>query len=139
MLSNAELERLFTVLRTFRDDGWSVIYVSHRLDEVLAICDRITVLKDGERVGTVNAADVDEAELIRMMVGRPLHEIYPTRAPRKAIEELLAIDGLTGPGFGTWTSGWVVVRSWVCSALSGRGARSWPERSSGRRLSLAGR
>ena len=98
VLSNAELERLFSVLRSFRDAGGSVIYVSHRLDEVLEVCDRITVLKDGERVGTVKAADVDEPELIRMMVGRPLSEIYPTRN-RPEVTELLAIDGLSGRGF----------------------------------------
>ena len=98
VLSNRELERLFTVLRTFQGEGGTVIYVSHRLDEVLEICDRITVLKDGELVGTVAAASVDEPELIRMMVGRPLSEIYPMRS-RPAIEPLLSLDGFSGPGF----------------------------------------
>ena len=98
VLSNAELERLFAVLRSFRDEGGVVVYVSHRLDEVLTICDRITVLKDGELVGTVSAAEVDEPELIRMMVGRPLSEIYPQRT-RPVTEELLLVEGLTGAGF----------------------------------------
>ena len=98
VLSNAELERLFDVLRSFRDAGGVVVYVSHRLDEVLTICDRITVLKDGELVGTVSAAEVDEPELIRMMVGRPLSEIYPQRT-RPVTEELLLVEGLTGAGF----------------------------------------
>ncbi len=98
VLSNAELERLFAILRTFRADGGTIIYVSHRLDEVLAISDRVTVLKDGERVGTTRTADVSEHELIRMMVGRPLTEIYPTRT-RLPVEELLGIRGLRGPGF----------------------------------------
>jgi ribose transport system ATP-binding protein len=98
VLSNAELERLFAVLRSFRDEGGVVVYVSHRLDEVLTICDRITVLKDGELVGTVSAAEVDEPELIRMMVGRPLSEIYPRRT-RPVTEELLLVEGLTGAGF----------------------------------------
>ncbi len=98
VLSNAELERLFTVLRAFKAAGGTVIYVSHRLDEVLQICDRITVLKDGELVGTVASAAVDEAELIRMMVGRPLNEIYPVRI-RPAVEPLLVLEGLHGPGF----------------------------------------
>ncbi len=98
VLSNAELERLFAVLRSFRDEGGVVVYVSHRLDEVLTICDRITVLKDGELVGTVSAAEVDEPELIRMMVGRPLSEIYPRRR-RPVTEELLLVEGLTGAGF----------------------------------------
>jgi ribose transport system ATP-binding protein len=98
VLSNAELERLFAVLRSFRDDGGVVVYVSHRLDEVLNICDRITVLKDGELVGTVSAVEVDEPELIRMMVGRPLSEIYPQRT-RPEVQELLLVEGLTGAGF----------------------------------------
>ncbi len=98
VLSNAELVRLFAVLRSFRDQGGTIIYVSHRLDEVLAVSDRITVLKDGERVGTVSATDVDEQELIRMMVGRPLSEIYPQR-DRPQPAPLLALHGLSGPGF----------------------------------------
>jgi len=98
VLSNAELERVFAVLRAFRDAGGAVIYVSHRLDEVLQISDRITVLKDGELVGTVEAADVGERELIRMMVGRPLSEIYPRRT-RPQAEQLLVLHGLSGPGF----------------------------------------
>ena len=98
VLSNAELERLFSVLRSFRQSGGTVIYVSHRLDEVVRISDRITVLKDGERVGTVETSLVDEQELIRMMVGRPLAEIYPRRM-RPPVETLLVIRGLLGPGF----------------------------------------
>jgi ABC-type sugar transport system ATPase subunit len=98
VLSNAELERLFAVLRSFRNDGGVVVYVSHRLDEVLSICDRITVLKDGELVGTVGAAEVGEPELIRMMVGRPLSEIYPRRT-RPETQELLLLEGLSGAGF----------------------------------------
>ncbi len=98
VLSNAELERLFAVLRAFKATGGTVIYVSHRLDEVLQICDRITVLKDGELVGSVASAAVDEAELIRMMVGRPLHEIYPVRT-RPIVEPLLVLEDLRGPGF----------------------------------------
>ncbi len=98
VLSNPELERLFAVLREFRADGGSVIYVSHRLDEILEISDRITVLKDGELVGTVVTTDVGQAELIRMMVGRPLSEIYPERRPPEASEQLV-LRGLSGPGF----------------------------------------
>ena len=98
VLSNAELERLFSVLRTFRVAGGTIIYVSHRLDEVLSISDRITVLKDGELVGTVQTADVNQHELIRMMVGRPLSEIYPPRR-RAAVTPLLVLSHAGGPGF----------------------------------------
>ncbi len=98
VLSNKELERLFSVLRAYRESGGTVIYVSHRLDEVLRISDRITVLKDGELVGTVATATVTEHELIRMMVGRPLSEIYPPRR-RPVSQPLLVLEGLTGSGF----------------------------------------
>jgi ABC-type sugar transport system ATPase subunit len=98
VLSNKELERLFSVLRAYRDSGGTIIYVSHRLDEVLRISDRITVLKDGELVGTVATAAVTEHELIRMMVGRPLSEIYPPRHP-PAVKPLLVLEGFGGPGF----------------------------------------
>jgi ribose transport system ATP-binding protein len=98
VLSNRELERLFSVLRAFRATGGTVVYVSHRLDEVLRISDRITVLKDGERVDTVETARVTDHELIRMMVGRPLSEIYPRRE-RPAYRPLLSLEGFSGPGF----------------------------------------
>jgi ABC-type sugar transport system ATPase subunit len=98
VLTNAELEQLFTILRAFRASGGTAIYVSHRLDEVLAISDRVTVLKDGERVGTRVTADISGPELIRMMVGRPLTEIYPHRQHPPA-DELLVVRGLRGRGF----------------------------------------
>jgi ribose transport system ATP-binding protein len=98
VLSNAELEQVFAILRAFREAGGTAIYVSHRLDEIIAVSDRVTVLKDGERVGTRATADVSEPELIRMMVGRPLTEIYPERQ-RPPATELLSVTGLRGPGF----------------------------------------
>ena len=98
VLSSRELARLFGVLRAFRAEDGTVIYVSHRLDEVLHISDRVTVLKDGQLVGTVEAGKVDQPELIRMMVGRPLSEIYPPRRHERG-ETLLELRGLGGPGF----------------------------------------
>jgi ribose transport system ATP-binding protein len=98
VLSSKELAKLFEVLRTFRDEGGTVIYVSHRLDEVLHISDRITVLKDGQLVGTVLSGAVDQPELIRMMVGRPLSEIYPARRHERG-PTLLELRDLSGPGF----------------------------------------
>jgi len=98
VLSSAELERLFLVLRAIREAGGTVLYVSHRLDEVFHIADRITVLKDGSIVGTVSPHDVDQPGLIRMMVGRPLSEVYPARTTSVG-EVALELDRLTGPGF----------------------------------------
>jgi ribose transport system ATP-binding protein len=98
VLSSAELERLFAVLHRIRANGTTVVYVSHRLDEVFQIADRITVLKDGRVVGTASPREIDQPGLIRMMVGRPLSEIYPTRQSRPG-PVALELDRLSGPGF----------------------------------------
>jgi ABC-type sugar transport system ATPase subunit len=71
-LSDPEARRLFGIVRDLTATGVAVVYVSHRLPEVLDIADRISVLRDGQLVGTVRAAEVDEARLARMMVGRAL-------------------------------------------------------------------
>lgn len=76
-LSSKEVARLFTVARTLRDQGCAVVFVSHRLDEVYALCDRITVMRDGATVGTGTTAELDEPALIRMMVGREISELFP--------------------------------------------------------------
>jgi ribose transport system ATP-binding protein len=68
-LSDRETQRLFEICRSLRDDGVAIVYVSHRLSEIVEICDRVTVLKDGERVDTVPAAGIDESQLAQMMVG----------------------------------------------------------------------
>jgi ribose transport system ATP-binding protein len=69
-LSDREARRLFEIIRDLSESGVAVVYVSHRLGEVLEIADRITVLRDGERIDTLRAGDVDEAQLARLMVGR---------------------------------------------------------------------
>ena len=94
VLSARDLERLFAAIRLLRQTGATVIYVSHRLDEVFAIANRITVLKDGARVGTVPASEIDQAGLVRMMVGRALGEIYPKRRTPASPGALLTVRGL---------------------------------------------
>ncbi|MFZ5822947.1 MAG: sugar ABC transporter ATP-binding protein [Bacillota bacterium] len=76
-LSQAEAEHLFALVDRLRSDGVGIIYVTHRLGEVMAICDRITVLRDGQRVAEAITSEVDEAALVRMMVGRELARKYP--------------------------------------------------------------
>jgi rhamnose transport system ATP-binding protein len=78
-LSDREVSRLFAVIARLRSDGVGIIYISHRLEEIAAIADRITVLRDGETVATRNARDVTRADLIRMMVGRELDAVFPKR------------------------------------------------------------
>jgi ribose transport system ATP-binding protein len=81
VLSQEELNRLFALVRQLRQEGTLILYISHRLDEVFEIAERITVLKDGQLVGTVQPQTADQNQLIRMMVGRSLGEIFPLRQP----------------------------------------------------------
>ncbi|WP_158542857.1 sugar ABC transporter ATP-binding protein [Phytoactinopolyspora halophila] len=73
-LSEVESRRLFDVIRDLVDDGVAVIYVSHRLPEILEVADQITVLRDGERVGQISAAEASEHQLASMMIGRSVTE-----------------------------------------------------------------
>jgi rhamnose transport system ATP-binding protein len=76
-LTQKEQHLLFGVVRDLRKNGVGVIYISHRLEEIFALADRVTVLRDGQSVGTHPVADIDEAGLIRLMVGREVAQIYP--------------------------------------------------------------
>jgi rhamnose transport system ATP-binding protein len=78
-LTEREVDSLFRVIRVLRRAGSGIIYISHRLEEVFAVADRITVLRDGETVTTSDAANVTRPELIRMMVGRELTAVFPKR------------------------------------------------------------
>jgi ABC-type sugar transport system ATPase subunit len=97
-LGERETERLFQVLQMLRDRGVGIIYVSHKLDEVFAISDRITVLKDGKLVGTVRTADTSEDTVVRMMVGRELEHLFPPRNGGRR-EAVLELRDLSGPGY----------------------------------------
>jgi ribose transport system ATP-binding protein len=97
VLGGAELEKLFEIIRRLAAEGVSFIYISHRLQEVFTICDRVTVLRDGRLVGTRPVAEVDTQTLIGMMVGRRLADIYPSR-DRKPGEVVLAVGGLSRRG-----------------------------------------
>ena len=76
-LSDREVENLFGVIRRLRDRGVGMIYISHRLEELSQIADRVTVLRDGRHVATRSMRDVDRPELIRLMVGRELSAVFP--------------------------------------------------------------
>jgi rhamnose transport system ATP-binding protein len=78
-LTERETEQLFAVIERLRSVGAGVIYISHRLEEIFRIADRITVLRDGETVATAPRADVGRADLIRLMVGRELASVFPKR------------------------------------------------------------
>lgn len=78
-LSEEEVERLFGVIRKLKSKGVTVVYVSHRLDEIFKLCDRATVLKDGKNVGTVEVSESSPDSIVTMMVGRRLEEQFPKK------------------------------------------------------------
>src|SRR5690606_37019410 len=80
-LSASEVDRLLDIVRGLRDRGISVIYVTHRLDEVMAVCDRVTVLRDGRLVGSADVGEISVDDIIQMMVGRDLSLDRVTGAP----------------------------------------------------------
>jgi len=96
-LTPPEVDRLFAILRQLRAAGTSIIFISHRLPEVFAIADRITVMKDGEIVGTVPAAETDQGSIVAMMVGRDLALAFPPRAGAIG-PALLSVENLSAPG-----------------------------------------
>ena len=96
-LSETESERLFSVIGSLKSRGVSVIYVSHKIDEVLRISDRITVLRDGVLVGTVDSAGATAGSVIKMMVGRELNREYVPHGDLGAA--ILCVKGLSGEGF----------------------------------------
>jgi ribose transport system ATP-binding protein len=94
VLSRQELKRLFGLIQMLKEQSTLILYISHRLDEIFEVADRITVLKDGQLVGTVRSKEVNENQLIKMMVGRDLKEIYPLRRS-KPDEEIFSVRGLS--------------------------------------------
>jgi ribose transport system ATP-binding protein len=79
-LGAADAARLFAAIRGLRARGVGLVYISHKLDEIYALADEITVLRDGERVGTLPAADLPPAQLVQWMVGRTIEQFFPSRA-----------------------------------------------------------
>ena len=99
-LTQKEQLLLFAVVRDLRKNGVGVIYISHRLEEIFALADRVTVLRDGQSVGTHAVGDIDEAGLIRLMVGREVAQIYPAAesAPGHAVALSLRAVGCRASG-----------------------------------------
>ena len=79
MLTFSEIEKLFGIIRKLRSEGVSIIYISHRLEEIFVLSQHITVLKDGAYVDTVNTEDINKQQLVNMMVGRELTDLFPER------------------------------------------------------------
>lgn len=96
-LSDAEIDALFTVIRDLASAGVPVIYISHRMPEIFAIGDRVTVMRDGKTVGTRDVGSTNVSELIRLMVGRTIAERVPKRDVKPG-DVVLEVDRLCGPG-----------------------------------------
>lgn len=94
-LASNEVDLLFSIIEKLKKKGITIIYISHRMDEVFQITERISVLRDGEYVKTINTADTNRQELVNLMVGRELNETFPERAAKKG-EVILEAKNLTG-------------------------------------------
>lgn len=95
-LEEAEVRNLFDVIGRLKASGKVVIYVSHKMREIDELADRVTVFKDGTRVATLNRGEADAAELVRLMVGRQMSDMFPSRMHAKG-DVVLEARGLTGP------------------------------------------
>lgn len=94
VLSPYETEKLFKILKDLREKGMTIIYISHRMEDVLELSDRITVLRDGENVAEYKKGEADVSELVKMMMGRDPGAFYPRREHVKIGEEVFRAEGL---------------------------------------------
>ena len=97
-LGRDEVERLFEIIRNLRRQGLAIIYISHHLPEIFEVADRVTVLRDGKKVATRRMSEVTPAELVEMMVGRAVSDLYARRETRPGAEKL-RVENLSRYGF----------------------------------------
>jgi len=98
-LTPVETGALLKLIRGLKAQGIAVVYISHRLEEVKAIADVVTVLRDGKHVATSPAAELQPVDMARLMVGRDLLALYPPRTPAPIGEPAFAVSGFNAPGF----------------------------------------
>jgi inositol transport system ATP-binding protein len=98
-ITSREVDILFGIIAQLKREGISVIYISHKMDEIFRISDVITVMRDGRVVGTRDAAELDHDQLISMMVGRSLNTLFQREHPAVPGECLVRVESLTGRGF----------------------------------------
>lgn len=96
-LSGTEVERLFAVARSLRDEGRAILFISHRFDEVFDLCDTITVMRDGAYISTVPTTDTTVDEIVRLMVGRDVTTLFP-KLEAEIGDDVLVVDSLTRAG-----------------------------------------
>ena len=99
VISGREVDLLFERLHALKRAGVAIVYISHRLEEIFAHCDRVSVLKDGRHVATRDVAEIDRDTLVSLMVGRDMRELFPPRRPaRPDAPTVLRASGITVPG-----------------------------------------
>jgi rhamnose transport system ATP-binding protein len=96
-LSGNEVERLFAVARSLRDEGRALVFISHRFDEVFALCDTVTVMRDGSYISTDKVAGTTEGQIVARMVGRDVGDLFP-KTPAEIGDVVLDVQGLTTAG-----------------------------------------
>ena len=96
-LTQSETDALFKVIHSLRKKGVSMVYISHRMEEIFELCDRITVLRDGSYIGTEEIKDIDMNDIVKMMIGREIGERFPARDVKLGAE-VLKVEKLTSPG-----------------------------------------
>jgi ribose transport system ATP-binding protein len=96
-LTEHEIGELFATIRRLKEKGVSIVYISHRMEELFEIGDRVTVLRDGRSVGTYDVREMSKSELIRLMVNRELTELFPKEKTTRGAE-VLRVEGLTTKG-----------------------------------------
>jgi ABC-type sugar transport system ATPase subunit len=97
-LASAEAERLFELIDRLKARSVTLIYVSHRLEEIFRLCDRVTVLRDGQHIETTDVAELTMERIVRRMIGRSVEQYFPEHLDSKPRAEKLRIEGLTSPG-----------------------------------------
>ncbi len=94
-LARHDVDRLFEVIRKLREDGLAIIYISHFLEEIRRICDRYTVLRDGQTVGHGIVGDASDKQIIALMVGREVKDLFPV-VPHEIGEPIVRVDKMSG-------------------------------------------
>jgi ribose transport system ATP-binding protein len=99
VLTPIEAESLFEIIRKLRSQGVAVLYISHRLNEVKAIADRVTVLRDGRHISTRDVEGLEPLEMARLMVGRDMSKLYPEKPATASDQSLLTVHDMAVPGY----------------------------------------
>lgn len=140
VLPRTEVDRLLDIVREVRRLGASVLYVSHRLDEIFAIADRVTVLRDGRRTATLPAGELDAQSLAELMVGDTVDAGFRLdRPPVVGVAPVLEVDGLAGGGLAALSFAAAPGEIVGIAGLAGSGAEDVPYLLAGARPAAAGR